>query len=282
MAFLESGTQQSSSVRSSAGWIDVSGRIVVDFEGNCIQDSASSTLAETRAGADNLQENSERSPIKRPKLEGANAELSPYSSVFGLCGVVCFEHFVFLIRAIVLARPWLQLIQLLCHCRFADVDHPETMEQLRAALEKVDRQLETKLAFIQARTGSEKSAPASQGGKGQGGLPRQPLRKIEQEPPRFFTHDLTVQKRPFQGENSGKDADLVPALMATSDSKASLGLGDWFGLQTPTITDSPASHSHLSRWKGGRATGGGGVQFRRKTNVMQSPVRSGINTPGES
>jgi hypothetical protein len=169
-----------------------------------------------------------------------------------------------------------------CHCPFADVDHPETMEQLRAALEKVDRQLETKLAFIQARTGSEKSAPASQGGKGQGGLPRQPLRKIEQEPPRFFTHDLTVQKRPFRGENSGKDADLVPALMATSDSKASLGLGDWFGLQTPTITDSPASHSHLSRWKGGRATGGDGVQFRRKTNVMQSPVRSGINTPGES
>ena len=169
-----------------------------------------------------------------------------------------------------------------CHCPFADVDHPETMEQLRAALEKVDRQLETKLAFIQARTGSEKSAPASQGGKGQEGLPHQPLRKIEQEPLRIFTHDLTVQNRPFQGADSGKDADLVPALMATSVSKGSLGLGDWFGLQTPTITDHPASHSHFSRWKGGRAEGGESVRLRRKNNVMQSPVRSGMNTPGES
>lgn len=156
------------------------------------------------------------------------------------------------------------------------------MEQLRAALEKVDRQLETKLGEIQACTGSEKPATASQGGKGQEGLPRQPLRKIEQEPRRVFTDDPTVQNHQLQGGNSGKDADLVPALMTTTYSKKSLGLGDWFGLQTPTITDSPSSHSHFSRWKGGRAKGGDGVRFRRKTNVMNSPVRSGMNRPGKS
>lgn len=112
MAFLEGGTQQSSSVRSSAGWKDVSGRIVVDLEGNCIPDTASSTLAETRAGADILARKLKAEPNQGAEAGGANAELSPYSSAFGLRGVVCFELFVFLIRTIVMmARPWLQLIQ---------------------------------------------------------------------------------------------------------------------------------------------------------------------------
>lgn len=156
----------------------------------------------------------------------------------------CFSHSCHIFKAL------LELIQLLCHRLFADADHPETMEQLRAALEKVDRQLETKLGEIACTDLENPTPPASQEGKGQQGLPRQPLRKIEREPIRVFSHDLTVQNRQFLGGDSGKDADLVPALLATTDSKKGGGEGE-------------------------------GARFRRKTNAKQSPVRSGMNTPGE-
>jgi hypothetical protein len=172
-------------------------------------------------------------------------------------------------------------------CRVFAVESPETIEQVRAELEKVDRQLETKLGKIQPRAGSVQSAQAPQGGMRSESPPRKSLPKLELAPLKVSMHDLKVNGRQVQPEKSWEDADFVPALTAFAErrgAKKSPGLGKWLGHQTPTNADSPhtpmsnASHAGHSC----SADGDDGIRFRRRVNVAHSPVRSELIQQGTS